>query len=408
MKPAHKNKMNLKNWNRIAIVDYIRRYEKTTRSNLSATTGLTFMTIKNILEELESFDLVRQADYQEGEVGRKAVNYVINKDYAYTLGIHINMINTRVALMNLNGEILQIKKIPMDQIEGTSSDFVDLLIDAINEIIDKSKISREKILGLGIGTPGPVDTKKGQILNPPNLRVFQFFPLAEVMEKKLGFPVYIHKDTNAIAMGEFWRGVGRPYRNGTIVYIDADMGIGSGLIIDGQIQEGKHSLAGEFGHITIELDGPICNCGRRGCLEAVSSGIAVLRQIKEEMLNRDVGFQFTDESDARRLQEVLHQAQEDNTTVITLLNKTAVCLGEAVGSMCNFLDPDLIILGGCLPYEYPEFFNVVRDAANAKRLGTVKDFNMEPGSLSYKAGVIGSGEYVAYHFFTEQINDIFQ
>ena len=103
MKPAHKNKMNLKNWNRIAIVDYIRRYEKTNRSNLSAKTGVTFMTIKNILEELESFDLVRQADYQEGEVGRKAVNYVINKDYAYTLGIHINMINTRVALMNLNG-----------------------------------------------------------------------------------------------------------------------------------------------------------------------------------------------------------------------------------------------------------------------------------------------------------------
>ena len=398
--------INLKNVSRVTVLNYIRHHGKSTRANLSNVTGLTFMAIKNILEELEDLGLVQQSDELEGKIGRKAANYIINKDYAYTIGIHINMFLTRVALMNLDGEILEAVRIPMNREHMETSQFMDDLCNAVEKVISKSKIPQEKILGIGIGTPGPIDVEKGTVLNPPNFRLFRYFPLREVLQTRLNLPVLLNKDTNAIAMGEFWRGAASGTLYESIIYVDADMGIGSGMITDGQLQIGANSAAGEFGHVTIDFDGPVCNCGSRGCLEAISSGLSILRQVKEIAPSKRQALKLEGKHEVDQLTDIFAAAAAGDAEIISIINKAALNMGEALGSLVNLLDPELVVLGGMLVYEYEPFYAIAKDAAENKCLRVSKDIQMARGKLRYKAGVIGAGEIVAGTFFSKTVNDL--
>ena len=119
-----------------------------------------------------------------------------------------------------------------------------------------------------------MDELDGVVLTPPNMPMLHYMPLKDILEEKTGLPVYVRKDTNAIAFAEQWYGEDKHADD--LTYIDVDMGIGAGLIIHGQLNSGANTMAGELGHITIDYNGPMCNCGNRGCLEAVSSGLAII------------------------------------------------------------------------------------------------------------------------------------
>ncbi|MDL2294180.1 ROK family protein [Ruminococcaceae bacterium OttesenSCG-928-D13] len=395
--------MQLKHVNRVAVLNYIRRHRHTTKANLASISGLTFMAIKKILEELEELGLVRQDDLHVGKIGRKAVTYTIAKDYGYTAGMHINMFKTRVAIMNLQGEIVAIKGIDMDDAPTEPAQMIDLLVETLEAAIAESGIRREKLLGLGIGTPGPVNLQEGMVLSPPNMTVFRYFPLQKVMQDRVGIPVLIHKDTNAIAMGEYWRGAGAGYQN--MAYVDADMGIGSGLILDGVLQPGAHFVAGEFGHITLDVNGPLCNCGSRGCLEAMSSGIAILRTVREEIAGHP-SHPLHKHLDSLTIQQVLRAGNDGDSLVIPVLNNAAYNMGLAVGNLINIFDPEIIILGGLLVINYKPYFDILKDTALLKRLPGARENLIVPTVCKDRAGVIGAGELVSNHFFSNTISEL--
>ena len=398
------NQVQLKNFNRRTVLGYIRRNGTATKAGLASVTGLTFMAIKKILAELQELNLIRDGQMESGGMGRKAVSYVINENYRYTIGIHINKFITGIALLNLRGQILAIERYSMDKEFENQNDFVTMLAEAVNRVIEKSGVKRDDILGIGVGAPGPLDCESGVILTPPNMPMLDYLPLKETLEGRTGFPVFLNKDTNVIAFAEYWYRNNRDCSN--LAYVEVDMGIGSGIIIDGKLNVGANCIAGEFGHITIDLNGPLCNCGNRGCLEAMSSGIAVLRMLGEQLENQK-DHPLYHKRNSLTIEDVFEMTDKKDLLTISILNRSAFYVGVAVSNLINTFDPEMIILGGILIQKYPMYFNIVQDVANQRKVKGAKENFMAVSVLRENAGVIGAGEIETDHFFNQFVNEVF-
>lgn len=395
--------VQLKNYNRILLLNLIRRRKFVTKAELSGATGLTFMAIKKIMEELLELNLVREDAYTQGGVGRKAVTYGINEAYSYTLGLHINILKTCAAVMDLGGNIIAERCMRDDCHFSSQHEYVERLIALLEETISLSGVERGKLLGLGIGLPGPVNSTEGLVLTPPNFSIIRFMPIKRIMEEKLAMPVFIQKDTNAIAFGEYWHGAGQGYEN--LVYIDADIGIGSGIIVGGEIHEGAHSIAGEFGHITLDLNGPRCNCGNTGCLEAMGSGIAILRDVAA-LLDSSPSHELYGRRGTLTMTDILCQAEKNDALCISVLNRAAYYMGVAINTLINVLDPQCIIIGGILAIKYPQYLGVVKSSIFTKHPGSRSEELILSAHLASRAGVIGAGELVTGNFFSSLVGEI--
>ena len=321
-----------------------------------------------------------------------------------TIGIHINKFITGIALLNLRGQILAIERYSMDKEFENQNEFVTMLAEAVELVIEKSGVKREDILGIGVGAPGPLDCESGVILTPPNMPMLDYLPLKETLEGRTGFPVFLNKDTNVIAFAEYWYRNNRDCSN--LAYVEVDMGIGSGLIIDGKLNVGANCIAGEFGHITIDINGPLCNCGNRGCLEAMSSGIAVLRMLGEQLENQK-DHPLYHKRNALTIEDVFEMTDKKDLLTISILNRSAFYVGVAVSNLINTFDPEMIILGGILIQKYPMYFNIVQDVANQRKVKGAKENYMAVSVLGENAGVIGAGEIVTDHFFNQFVNEVF-
>lgn len=396
--------VQLKNYNRRSVLHFIRKNGSATKAGLAAATGLTFMAIKKILEELEELGLIRCDEMEKGGMGRHALTYVINENYRYMVGVHINKFVTSIAVLDLRGRILAMERCSMDQNFQNQSTFVVQMAEAIERAVVRSGIRKEDILGIGVGAPGPVDTEHGIILTPPNMPFLNYLPLKEVLEGRTGCEVSLYKDTNAIAFGEYWDEEGEKWSD--LIYIDADMGIGSGLIIDGKINAGANNIAGEFGHITLDVNGPVCNCGNRGCLEAMSSGIAVLKELSRQLENEE-SHPLYEKRHSLVIGDVFRMAEKNDLLTISILNQSAYYMGIAVSNLINILDPQMIIMGGILIQNYPRYFDVVQNVANSRKVKSARENRIRVSRLKDNAGVIGAGEIVAERFFHHTVNEVF-
>jgi len=396
--------MQLKDFSRRTVLNYIRKNGTATKAGLAGVTGLTFMAIKKILDEFENLKLIRFDQMESGMVGRKAVSYAINENYRYTIGIHINKFITSIALLNLRGQILEIERHTMAEKYDSQNDFVQMLSGYVEKVIEKSGIDRKLILGIGIGAPGPIDCENGVILTPPNMPVLNYLPLKEILEFRTGFPVFMNKDANVIAFAEYWYGDTGDFSN--LAYVDVDMGIGSGLIMDGKISAGANYIAGEFGHITLDVNGPLCNCGNRGCLEAMSSGIAVLKNMAEK-LEKEETHPLYERRNSLTIEDIFEMAEKKDLLTISVLNQSAFYVGVAISNLINILDPEMIILGGILIQKYPRYFDIVKDVANSRKVKSAKENVITKSKLQGDAGVMGAGEIVVDDFFNKMVNDIF-
>ncbi len=399
--------IHLKNFNRIALLNYIRRNGTATRVGLSGVTGLTFMAIRNILQELTDLNLVRLDD-RRGEGGRqRSAVYRINENYGYTVGLHINIYETRAAVMNLGGEILARRScrcaVPDSQME-----FVDQITGLVKKTIEDAHVDAGQLLGLGIACPGPLNAESGMVLTPPNYPPLRYLPICSIMESRLGIPALVEKDANAIALGEYWYGAGKtdlgPENN--MVYIDADMGIGSGLILGGELYRSCNFQAGEFGHITLDLNGPLCNCGRLGCLEAMASGLAVRKRVAEQLAKLP-DHPLYEQRDRLTINDVLQFAGQGDALCVSVLNQSAYYLGTALNSLIHLLDPNRIVLGGVLTKGYHAYFDIVCNTVFPQSFRADGGQTLTRARLGEDAGVIGGGELVAEKFFTEIVSKVF-
>lgn len=214
-------------------------------------------------------------------------------------------------------------------------------------------------VGIGISSPGPLDPWKGIVIAPPNLAGWRDIPLAAQVEEAVGLPTYLERDTNAAVMGE-WR-YGAAQGADDVVYVTVSTGIGGGVVVDGRALIGKDGTAGEIGHITVDIDGPLCGDGQPGHAEAIGSGRAIAREGRALLKSGDAPGLAALAADAEVDAElVARAADEGDEACRAVLDRAWVAIGAMCAGLVNTLNPEVIVLGGSIGCNRPELPSAIR------------------------------------------------
>lgn len=271
------------------------------------------------------------------------------------LGVDIGGTKVAVGIVDRAGKILAQTRKPMVA-NGTAQAGLDAVIGAIDSMMSAAQ---GEITNIGICAPGPLDPMSGIVLNPPNLPCWRNFPLGAQISARYRVPVKIDNDANAAALAETRWGVARGFRY--VFYSTIGTGIGTGIVFDGAIYHGNTGSAGEGGHVSIDYRGPLCNCGKRGCIEVLASGPAIAARARAKL---------EAEPDRQSAIRALAQANSESVTSETvarayaaddamareILLETAQLLTCWLGNIVDLLDPDVIVMGGGVAAMLNPFF----------------------------------------------------
>jgi glucokinase len=258
------------------------------------------------------------------------------------------------------------------------------------------------IKGIGVGSPGPLDPNTGVIIDTPNL-AWKNFPLAQFLTDAFGVPAVVDNDVNMGTYGEWKFGAAADCRN--VVGIFPGTGIGGGIVIEGKMYRGFTGAAGEVGHITIEQDGPYCGCGKRGCLEALASRIAISSQVAALAARGDAPTIFaecgTDLSKVRS--GMLVKAIENGDRMVEgVVRKAAYYVGVAVSNMVNILSPEAVVLGGGLVEALTDIYlEEVGHAMQDHAMPFLREgVRLVPAALGDDAVALGAAVLISEHLVT--------
>ena len=274
--------------------------------------------------------------------------------------------------------------------EGVES-VIERIVEAASGVLaEASEAGLPAPVGVGISSPGPLDAKRGIVLSPPNLQRWRDVPLVEALASELRMPCYLERDTNVAVMAEWRYGAARGTQDA--IYITVSTGVGGGIISGGRPLGGAGGLAGEIGHLVVELEGPVCGCGGIGHVEAISSGTAIAREARD-LLARGAApglsrLAATGETVDAAL--VSRAADEGDTACVALLSRAWVAIGAVCASLVNLLNPEVIVIGGGIAANRPRLFEVARGELDRRILpalaGTVR---IEPAALGGDVSLIG-------------------
>jgi glucokinase len=272
-----------------------------------------------------------------------------------TIGVDIGGTKVAAALVDATGEITCKSRVPMIT-QDTAGVAFACVKAAIDEIFAACPEARGRVTGIGICSPGPLDPFKGIILNPPNLPCWRNFPLAAETERAFGVPARVDNDANAAGLAEAIWGAGIGYTN--VFFTIVGTGIGSGIVFDKKIYYGRTGSAAEGGHVTINFEGPVCGCGKHGCIEAYASGPNIARRAQAKLVAgaKSRILSLAGSVDAVRTEHVGEAFAEGDALAIEVLNQTAHFLTIWLGSIVDLLEPDVIVIGGGVAQLMSSFF----------------------------------------------------
>ncbi len=313
----------------------------------------------------------------------------------YALGVDIGGTNIKQGIVSELGEIIFSTMVPTNR-EGGPDEVISQLKKGIKETISQNELN---IAGIGIGAAGSVSSKKGTVSNPPNIPGWGVVNVVDIIKNEFNFPVFIDNDANAAAIGEMLYGAGKEINSFALVTLGT--GVGGGLILNRKIYQGDFGAAGEIGHITIDCNGRLCNCGSKGCVEAYVGNHYLMDIVKEEL---------TEHQDSKILKLI-----ENNTDLLTpkiineaasngdkyacfLIESVGFYVGSALSSVSNLLDIDTFIIGGGVSAFGQPLFNSIKKTLEEKVLRSIKHrIKVFPAQLKNEAGIVGSSSLVFYN-----------
>ncbi|HEV2313931.1 MAG TPA: ROK family protein [Candidatus Acidoferrales bacterium] len=279
------------------------------------------------------------------------------------LGIDIGGTKVAAGMVTARGEILSKVRVPMSS-RGSEAEGLEAVERAIAAAFEREPKRRASVAAIGISSPGPLDPRKGIIINPPNLPCWRNFPLAAKVQQLHRVPTFVDNDANAAALAEAIWGAGRGYES--VFYATLGTGIGTGVILGGQIYHGRTGAAAEGGHVSIDYHGPKCACGKLGCIEALAAGPAVARRARERLGSGGAGSEnllaLAGGNPELATAEMVSAAwRAGDKLAASILQQTADLLAIWLGNIVDMLEPDVIIFGGGMGELMSEWFGRIRE-----------------------------------------------
>ncbi len=313
------------------------------------------------------------------------------KNKSVAIGIDVGGTNLKFGLVARNGKILRKEVLPALAHLGHKA-VLKQIVKGIREI--SSEIKRTGVLGLGIGTPGLVDSKNGIVYDLTNIPGWKNVPLKKILEKEFGLPAFVDNDVNLMALGEWACGGAKGAQN--VVCLTLGTGVGGGIIIEGRLYRGTTLSAGEIGHIPINFKGLKCICGNTGCLERYIGNKVIVhtakRYIKKE---KTILRKWIDEGNALTPELLARGARLNDKVSLKIWEEVAECLAAALSGVVNFLNPEKIIIGGGVAQAGKVLFEPLRKKVREKAMTIPgKKVKIVKAILGENAGIIGAAMQV--------------
>lgn len=356
------------------VVRAVRMAGSLTQAEIARGTGLSAATVSNIVRELKEGGTVEVTPTSAG--GRRARSVSLSGDAGIVIGVDFGHTHLRVAIGNLAHQVLAEESEPLD-VDASSAEGFGRAEQLVNRLVETTGISPEKVIGVGLGVPGPIDVESGTLGSTSILPGWTGINPSQELAGRLGVPVYVDNDANLGALGELVWGSGRGVRD--LAYIKVASGVGAGLVIDGHIYRGPGGTAGEIGHITLDESGPVCRCGNRGCLETFTAARYVL-----PLLMPSHGPDLT-------MERVVQLAREGDPGCRRVVGDVGRHIGSGVANLCNLLNPSRVVLGGSLAEAGELVLGPIRDSVSRYAIpSAARQLSVLPGALGGRAEVLGA------------------
>ncbi len=334
----------MREMNRSLILNVIRQEGSVSRAAIARRTRLSRSTVSSIVSELLEANLVHEVGRGRSSGGRRPILINLNYNAGYVVGVDLGATHLIILIANLNGDVIARRETDFSVAVGPDAGLKQIA-DAVRQCLADAGISLDRVRGLGMGVPGPVEYAEGRVVAPPIMPGWHGVALRDRLSRELGVPVYVDNDANLGALSEHCHGAGRGYAN--LAYIKVGTGIGCGLILGGQLYRGEVGSAGEIGHVTIDENGPPCKCGSYGCLESMAGGPAIaLRAQQAIRAGQATSLAAIQPPESITARDVALAAQMGDKLAQQLFAEAGRHIGVALASLANLLNPGLIIIGG--------------------------------------------------------------
>jgi glucokinase-like ROK family protein len=326
----------------------LHKHAPISRAALAEITGLNKTTVSSLIQELLDLQFVREVGLESAGTGRPAILLELNPTAGYMVSAEIG-----VDFISVMGTNFAIESVWQHK-ENTKPELgqraiLNHSLALLRQAVKAGGDLGQPLLGLAVGVPGLVEQRDGIILFAPNLG-WQNVPLRDTLCQTFDTRIFINNEANLATLGEHYFGAAQGYHE--VLYVSAGVGLGGGVIHNGQLFNGGTGLAGEFGHMTMDPEGEFCNCGNRGCWETQASQSALFRYIQQaisqEELSTILSEQTEGQLDKLTVSLVVDAAKSNDAVALAALNKVGRYLGIGIASLVNTLNPELIVFGGIL------------------------------------------------------------
>lgn len=352
MKKSTRNSAYTKLYNRKLITGNILRTPMS-RADLSKKIGLTRAAITIIVDSLISEGIIIEKGTISAGMGRNPMILDVNPDCYYALGLNISRSTCSLGLVNIKGKVLKFKDIDLGKTKNAGEALV-IIKNEIKALIKETDIAAQKLLGMGISSPGPLDSDKGIIINPPNFKKWENVAIVSELKKTFDFHITLENNASALAIAEKYYGAARNFSDFILLVVDT--GVGAGIITNNNLYKGANSLGAELGHTSILYNGEKCSCGNNGCLEVYASEPAIVNEAKKAGLS------------ASSWKEIVDHAQKGEEAFIGVIENESEYLSTSLVNVINLLGLEAVILAGCLTYEPKMLLEKIDKKTNALAL----------------------------------------
>ncbi|MCT4785139.1 ROK family transcriptional regulator [Exiguobacterium aestuarii] len=375
-----RNSKWMRSYNRALILRLIRLHQPVSRVELAKKTSLTKPTISNIVNELKEEGLINERELGVSSGGRRPIMLELAASDRFVIGIDATQRKLHGVVTNIHGELLD--EAWHDERFDTNEEFIDAIVALYITLNDRTT---GDVIGLGVSVHGMVEAGDGVVLFAPRFHLHDI-PLKRELETRLGQHVFVENDVRTLALGELYFGEAIGIEE--FFYVYAGYGIGGAYVHAGELIDGEHHIAGEIGHMRIMLDGPICSCGNRGCLEAVAGERAILNEARQ--LAHDLTL------------EDLRDSVSSNQDVQKLYERAGEYIGIATLNMIHLLNPGRILLGGPLFNYAPDVVtNIQERVAQTALTLDARQTDIRVVSWNANQGALGAAALITNEMFGE-------
>ena len=376
--------------NRLLVLNSVREHEPIARVDIARHTGLSRTTVSAIIDGLLSDGLVREGNTQHAAAGggRRAILVHFNAAAGVMLGVDMGRSHLTVLLCDLAANILARRSGPFDVDRGPDV-CLPWLIAELRALLEQHNVPWSQVVGVGVGMPGPMDASLQRPIKPPRMPGWDGVDVRGILAGELGVPIYLDNDANLGALGESRYGAGAGVPD--LTYVKVGTGIGGGIVMTGRIYRGSVGSAGEIGHVTVDPDGPLCDCGNRGCLEALAGAHMITRDAAAGISLRAEGGSHSADSSAPALSahvtsdvaDVVTAALKGDAAALAALNHAGELVGVVLADLVNLINPSLILVGGSVARAGDLLLDPIR------RTITARSFSVASAHITVRVGALG-------------------